>query len=111
MQDILPDSRAKTTRGAVMRGSVAWVPVFCANCGKDGGLCHELSTHMFYLCNGCFKTYGEIAGTMAVPDSVAIANMVAEQEEAYGRQLSHNELLQVVADDNTPLATLLKEFK
>jgi hypothetical protein len=110
-QDVLPDSRAKDTKARIFTPTGTWIPVFCANCGVHGGSCPEESTFLFYLCNACFKTYGEIAGTMAVPDKEFYDKIVQEQDETYGRQLSHNELLQVVQEDSTRLATLLKEAK
>jgi hypothetical protein len=110
-QDTLPDSRAKTTRGRVFRGAQAWVPVFCANCGVEGGLCPETSTFLFWLCNPCFKSKGEIAGTMAVPDKAFYDALAAEQAETFGRPATHQELLQIIAEDSSPLATLIKEAK
>ena len=69
--NILPDSRAKTTRGRIFVGSQAWVPVFCANCGKEGGSCPEENmTFMFYLCPSCFESKGAITNTMVMPDEV-----------------------------------------
>jgi hypothetical protein len=109
--DILPDSRAKVTRGRVFTANGTWVPVFCANCGTEGGLCPEESTFLFWLCNGCFETKGAIAGTMMVPDQVFYDRLAQEQQAAFGRALTHAELLQVVAEDSTPLAKLIKEAK
>ena len=111
MIELLPDSRAKTTRGHVFAKSGTWVPVFCANCGKDGGLCPEESTFMFYLCDRCFETHGEIAGTMTVPDAVFYDRVAQEQAATYGRALDRAEVLQVIEEDSTPLAKLLKEAK
>jgi hypothetical protein len=109
--DVLPDSRAKTIRGAVYRGSQEWVPVFCANCAKEGPLALATSTHLFWMCNPCFASKGHITGTMVVPDQAYYQKVAQEQLEAHGRYLGHNELLQIVAEDCTPLATLLKEAK
>ncbi len=110
--DILPDSRAKTTKGRIFTPNGAWIPFFCANCGKHGGSCpEEHMTFMFYQCNACFTRYGVIAGTMAVPDKEFYAKVAQEQQEAYGRALTKPELLKVVEDDSSPLATLLKEAK
>ena len=111
MTDILPDSRARETKGCIFTPAGTWVSVFCANCGTPGGSCPEESTFLFYLCNACFKTYGTVAGTMAVPDQAFYSRVAQEQQEAHGRALTHNELLAVVAEDASPLATLLKEAK
>ena len=109
--DILPDSRAKTTKGRVFRGSQAWVTVFCAACHREGGLVTETVTFAFWLCRNCEDKHGAIAGTMKVPDHEFYEKMKQEQLAMAGRPLTHNELLQVVAEDCTPLATLLKEAK
>ena len=109
--DVLPDCRAKSARGLVSTRSGTWAPVFCANCGKRGGLCPEGSTFIFWLCNPCFETNGPITGTMVVPDQAFYERMAIEQQESYGRALTHNELLQVVAEDASPLARLIKEAR
>ena len=70
--ELLPDSRAKNVTGRVFTMNGTWVPVFCANCGKDGGLCPEENmTFLFYLCVTCNETYGAIAGTMVMPRPAA----------------------------------------
>jgi len=48
---------------------------------------------------------------MVVPDKVFFDKVAQEQQEAHGRTLTHDELLAVVAEDSSPLATLLKEAK
>jgi hypothetical protein len=111
MPDVLPDSRAKTTRGRVFRGSESWVPVFCAHCGREGGLTPEDSTFLFWLCNPCFASKGHITGTMVVPDHAYYTKLAEEQQMTFGRAASYNELLQVIAEDSSPLATLIKEAK
>lgn len=108
--EVLPDSRPINLRGARLGpGGVYWVPVYCANCGCDGGLTPEESTFLFYLCTKCAETYGEIAGTLMMPDQVFWEKLKQEQLEAYGRYLTEQELVQVVAEDASPLATLIKE--
>ena len=115
MPNVFPDSRQHvnhTPRGMTQGPGGMWVPVFCANCGVEGGKCPEKNmTFIFWLCNACFKTHGQITGTMVVPDKVFFDKIAQEQKEAHGRYLSHDELLQVVAEDSSPLATLLKEAK
>ena len=107
--DILPDSRAKIAKNRIFTPGGAWVPVFCANCGKDGGSCPEENmTFLFYICAKCNETYGEIAGTMMMPDEVFFAKLKQEQMESYGHYLTEAELVTVVQEDASPLATLLK---
>jgi len=109
--EILPDSRARTTRDIIFRGSESWVPIFCANCGKRGGSCPETSTFIFWMCNPCFESKGHITGTMVVPDHEFYAKLAEEQQHVFGRAATRNELLQAIAEDATPLATLIKEAK
>lgn len=110
-RDVLPDSRLKhivTPKGRVFTAAGAFVPVFCANCGADGGLCPEEGmTFMFYLCNGCAEKYGKIAGTLMMPDEVFWQRLKDEQMASYGRYLTEQELLAVVEANASPLATLL----
>lgn len=107
--NILPDCRANEAKGRVFKGSMSWVPVFCANCGRDGGLCPEGMGFIFYLCNTCVSRYGEIAGTMMMPDEVFWEKVQQAQIEEYGRQLTFEELQRVVQEGASPLATLLSE--
>lgn len=107
--DILPDSRAKETKGRIFTPGGAWVPVFCANCGKPGGSCPEENmTFLFYICPKCNETYGQIAGTMVMPDEVFFEKLKQEQLQSFGRYLTEAELVTVVQEDASPLATLLK---
>lgn len=109
MTDILPDSRLERPKGAVWRGSW-WVPVFCANCGADGGLVPEENmTFAFYLCDPCAEKYGEVAGTYLMPDEVYWERLKQEQLNTYGRVLTAEELVQIVEADASPLATLIKQ--
>mgnify|MGYP003442870282 FL=1 len=106
--DLLPDSRAKVTRGRVFCGAQSWVPVFCANCGTDGGLCPEENmTFMFYLCNSCVGTHGEVAGTLMMPDQAFWQRVADAQMDEFGRYLNEAELSKVVEDASTPLSRLI----
>ena len=110
--DLLPDCRAKNTKGRIFAANGVWVPVFCANCGCEGGWCPEENmTFLFYQCNKCSEKYGDITGTMKMPDEVFWDLLAQEQLESHGRFLDHQELLQVVEEDASPLATLIKEAK
>lgn len=106
---ILPDSRARETKGRIFTPMGTWIPIFCANCGADGGSCPEENMNfMFYLCNECFKKYGQIAGTMVMPDEVFFERMRQQQLESYGRYLTEQEVAAVVEADASPLAKLIK---
>ena len=109
MPDLLPDSRLKNTKGRIFTSSGVWVPVFCANCGAEGGSCPEENmTFLFYQCQACFEKYGEIAGTMVMPDEVFFEKLKQEMLESYGRELTEQELIVIVQEDASPLATLIK---
>jgi hypothetical protein len=107
--NVLPDCRSREARGAVLVNGVYWQPVYCANCGADGGLTPEDSTFFFWLCNSCFATMGEITNVYLMPDEVYWERVKEEQLEKYGRLLTSDELATVVAADATPLATLIKQ--
>jgi len=51
----LPDCRARRSRGQRRGRRGLWMdPVFCANCGADGGfILAALVGHVFYLCDAC----------------------------------------------------------
>jgi hypothetical protein len=109
--NILPDSRARNPKGLIFNSPMGTlVPVFCANCGAHGGHCPEQNmTFLFYQCSECHTKYGQITGTMVMPDEVFFEKMAQEQLAAHGRYLTELELAKVVAEDSSPLATLIKE--
>jgi hypothetical protein len=110
MADLLPDCRSRTPRGVALGVAGLWEPVFCANCGADGGLVPaENMTFLFYLCNTCAETYGQIAGLMLMPDEVFFAKLAEAQLERYGRYLTPMEWAAIGEDPSHPLWTLLKE--
>lgn len=110
---IAPDSRLTTiaTPKHATQGAMGWmVPFYCASCGKYCGECPaENMTFLFYLCTPCERRYGEIAGTLSVPDQVWWRAIKAESLETFGRELTREELEVIVAADSSPLATLIKE--
>lgn len=109
-KDLLPDSRARETKNRVFTAMGTWIPVFCANCGARGGSCPEENmTFLFYLCTKCAETHGAIAGLMMMPDEVFFAKLKQEQLDSFGRYLTEEELLAVVAEGASPLATLLTQ--
>ena len=108
--DILPDCRSRHGH-SINRGVVGtWVPVYCANCGADGGMVPgEGMTFLFYLCNKCAETYGQIAGTMVMPDEVFYERLKQEQLEQYGRYLTLEEWGKISEDPSNHMWKLLKE--
>lgn len=107
---VLPDSRAKVTKNVIFRAGVAWVPIFCANCGAKGGsVPEENMTFVFWQCAPCHEKYGALTTMAVMPDEVFWEQVKQEQLEKYGRILTDQELIDVVAADASPLATLVKE--
>lgn len=108
--DVLPDSRARTTRGIVFRNGEPWIPIFCANCGADGGHVPEASkTFAFYICVPCGEKWAPLAGTMLVPDEVFWAKVKEEQIERYGRELTGDEVAEALKDPQHVLSKLAKD--
>lgn len=107
--NVLPDSRPKVSRGARQLGGSWWRPIFCANCGCDGGYVPEENcTFAYWVCTPCYNDLGDVVNTYVMPDEVMWEKIKQEQLATYGRLLSNAELVQVEAADATPLAKLLK---
>lgn len=66
-------------------------------------------TFLFYQCYPCSETYGEIAGTMKMPDEIFFEKLKNAQLEEEGRFLNSQELAKVVEEGASPLATLLTQ--
>jgi hypothetical protein len=80
--NILPNSKMKNPVGARLHKSLNWVPIYCANCGKDGGFVPEENCNFaFWLCDPCYEKHGTIAGTMATPDDVFWAQVAQDSKE------------------------------
>lgn len=112
---ILPDSRLRDrSKGSIrgfMRGigTVNWIPLFCANCGRDCGYVPEENMrHCFYLCDRC-EVHAHEAGLMGVPDEVFWQKVREEQLEKHGRLLSETELITAAESTTTPLSKLLRD--
>lgn len=110
--DILPDCRAKNSK-TINRGVLSnWTPIYCANCGADGGLVPEENmTFAFYLCNKCAETHGQIANTYIMPDEVFWEKLKQEQLEVYGRYITDEEMARELENESSIFSKLLKERK
>lgn len=116
--EVLPDSRPVAMRGTKRKrvvtpwGAVNYIPVYCANCGKDGGMVPEENcTFVFYLCTPCHEKLGPIVGTYAVPDEVWWERVRQAQLESYGRELTQSEIITELADVNSALSKLVRDSK
>ena len=70
--ELLPDSRLKrlTPKTVPHKEWGTAQQIFCANCGKDGGLIPEQnSTFAFYLCDECWEVHGSLTEFLAIPES------------------------------------------
>lgn len=108
--DVLPESRARDTKGMIFTAAGVYIPFYCANCGKHCGSCPEEGmTFLFYLCPKCEVTYGKVSGLMALPDEVYWEKLKQEQFAHFGYYPTQAELSKVLEEDASPLATLLKQ--
>ena len=107
--DVLPDSRSRSGRGAVMGPLGFMQPIFCASCGCEGGLVTEdAMTFAFWLCNDCFATYGELTGMMVMPDEVFWRQVHDAQMAKYGRIPTAEEVRVLLADPESLESTLAR---
>jgi hypothetical protein len=112
--EVLPDSRTShvvTPKGAIDRGVLGfWVPVFCASCGADGGLCPEENmTFMFFLCTRCYGLYGDIAGTYAMPDEIFFARVRELEAQTFGRSLTLEEQIEQLRNPDSAHSKLARD--
>lgn len=107
---ILPDSRAQGRRGAKQICGVWHIPIFCANCHREGGMVPEENmTFAYWVCTPCYEKLGDVVNTYVMPDEVFWEKVKQEEHEKYGRDLTDQERLVVADSDTSPLATLYKQ--
>ena len=110
MPEILPDSRPRERRGAKFMQGMFWIPIFCANCGADGGFVpQENCNFAFYLCTKCCEQWGGLAGTYTVPEEVFWAKVREAQMEKFQRLLNPLEQIEALKDEHHVLAKLARE--
>lgn len=108
--EVLPDSRARDPKGLIFSPMGWMVPIFCANCGCEGGLVpQENTTFAFWQCTPCSEKYPAIAGTVAIPDEVFWERVKLEQLERYGRTLSAEETVAALADPESLESKLARD--
>lgn len=80
LEEGLPDSRLRNReKNRIYRGGMWWETVYCASCGKPGGLVTaDWSPHTFFVCDPCVAKNGS-------PPGVA---QLAEVDEAAARGIS-----------------------
>ena len=100
----------RVVKSRMFHNGIPWVPIFCANCGKDGGYVpEEASDFAFYLCDPCAEKWSPLAGTMAIPDEVFWENVKQTQIEAYGRELTGPEIAEALKDEHHVLTKLARD--
>jgi len=108
--NVLPDSRTRRLQKTLQGRGLNWEPIFCANCGADGGLVPtENMSFAFYLCDPCAERLGPITNTYMVPDAVFWKKVKEAQLEKYGREITADEMVAALKDENNPIAKLAKD--
>jgi|FreactTroBogLake_1042271.scaffolds.fasta_scaffold19252_3 hypothetical protein len=109
---VLPDCRPKVQRNIVHHVGLNWTPIYCANCGADGGLVPEDNCNFaFYLCNSCAEKWSPVEGTYMVPDEVFWQRLLEEQMNTFGRVLTDDEMHTELQNENSVLFKLGKDRK
>lgn len=110
--NVLPDSRSSHPVNSKFIAGMWWEAIYCANCGVDGGFVPaENTTFIFWLCNKCFESRGQLTNMYVMPDEIFWEKVKQEQLASYGHYLTHEEFAKVIDEDNSPLATLVKQRK
>lgn len=111
--DILPDSRPRDRRGAVhVLGKGTFVPVYCANCGRQYGMVPEkMITHVFALCDGkCSTVWGHVAHGWTDPDAKVRTDLAEAMRTDYGRLLTQVELYEALDHPKQSLAAVARDW-
>ena len=107
---ILPNSIPKNTKGRMFRNGQPWIPIYCANCGADGGFVpEEAATFAFYLCDVDAEKWSPLAGLMAIPDEVFWEKVKQTQIETFGRELTGDEIVEALKDEHHVLTKLARD--
>lgn len=113
--NVLPNSIAqRSTKHVIWANGMKWLPTFCANCGKEGGLVLEtdldrIKNFAFYLCVPCAEKWSPLADTAIAPDEIFWQKVHEAQMENFGRELTTEELVEALKDDNHILTKLTKD--
>ena len=113
--DILPNCIPKNIKKVQRRGQMNWVPIFCANCGADGGLVPDPADvgiggdFAFYMCQPCAEKWSPLTNTYLVPDEVFWDKVKKAQLEKYGRELTGPEVAEALTDGDSMLSKLARE--
>ena len=120
MVDVLPDSRLKSKKGAVIADwtfngktiRLELEPIFCFNCGKANGYVPaETMSFVSWLCNECSMKWGKEASLHTHADEEFWKAVHYEMVKRWGRGLTQEELYRMAEQDQlgTSLKLLEKE--
>lgn len=117
--ELLPDCRLttpkRTTRIVNKLGSINYTPLFCANCGADGGMVPEYVPQVqgynfaFYLCDPCAEKWSALAGTMLIPDQAYWLKLREMQMSDYGHELTSEEVVIELQNPTSKLSRFVSE--
>lgn len=108
--DVYPECRCKRPTKIIRHANMNWVPLYCANCGADGGIVPEDNCDFaFYLCVPCSEKLGPIEGIYQEPDHLFWEAVAEEQIAKYGHMLQPGEIVEAMKDDTSTLAKLGKD--
>ena len=110
--ELLPESRLRNPKGSKRFMGLNWVPLYCANCGVEGGYVPEDSlscNYSHYECLPCAEKLGELVGHYKVPDEVFWEKVKQAQLEEDGRELTEQEVIEALKDSTHYLTKLTTE--
>lgn len=108
---ILPSSMTRESRRAVVKDGLTHEPIYCANCGKEGGeSIRAPGNFLFWLCDPCSEKWEPMVGVSMIPNDVMRQRIVDVQLEEYGRHLAPSEVMDALSDVNSPLSKLARDL-
>lgn len=115
-QEVLPSSipRSQKVDHNLSQPGAEWLYAYCASCGCDGGrfLKADIPNREefgFYLCNDCAAKYGNLPGTVMVPDQVFYDLVKQAQIEREGRLLEPYEMIEALKNSDHYLSKLAND--
>lgn len=114
-QATLPNSIAvRNEKSIVWANGMKWLPIFCANCGKQHGQVlqtdwERVKNFAFCLCDPCAEKWSPLADTMIAPDEVFWRRFHEVQLEEFGRELTDAELVEALKNDDHVITKLCKD--
>jgi hypothetical protein len=114
-RELLPNCIAtRSERTIVWANGMKWIPIFCANCGKDGGQVLEgdwerVKNFAFYLCDPCAEKWSPLANMAISPDEAFWRKVRTAQIEEFGRELTPEEIVEALKDGEHILSKLARD--